>query len=375
MLLELGASVDLVDCEGNTPLHYAAAYGNGNLIKLLIHRGANAFTKNDLGYTPSDFAYSFEVEQQIQNTVRGVLEANKRARKPKLMLSSLSTIRTPEDSDGESEGPPSLPPKSKCQLQQPHQVTPFTPKALKLQPAAIPQTPMTARSGTSTSRAMAFPTPPSVASPSVLEPSLQLDTQSSQTLQRIPTRDQNAQAGFQTSAALRAITSGATVPTSPAQSANPPLPSIRNVPMYRRQSSSNDTLTYSSNFSSSSQVTSPSESPVPRIGSTFSKLPSSPPPAHPLPPVPHTAKSTTSSLVNRFKRTDSSSSSGKKSPTDFNAMHQRLRGPKHQGSLVDLSSHARAGSPTTTSSTPPLTPVAKTLTALQFGRSRARAGT
>ena len=81
MLLNLGASVKHVDRDGNSCLHHAAAYGHIPIVRLLLHRGADAFTKNNSGYTASDYAYSFEVEQEIQNTVRSILETNKRARK------------------------------------------------------------------------------------------------------------------------------------------------------------------------------------------------------------------------------------------------------------------------------------------------------
>ena len=40
MLLELGADVDLADFAGDAPLHVAAAWGHGDIARLLILRGA-----------------------------------------------------------------------------------------------------------------------------------------------------------------------------------------------------------------------------------------------------------------------------------------------------------------------------------------------
>lgn len=393
MLLELGASVDLVDCEGNTPLHYAAAYGNANLVKLLIHRGANAFTKNDLGYTASDFAYSFEVEQQIQNTVRAVLEANKRARKPKLHLPSLSSGAKPSPdgpSSGEFEEPPLEPPKLGSPAMHPPPSSPFVPKALKLQAVAIPQSPVTpGPTSASTPRAArTLPTPPSIKSPSCGLPqsSPKLDPQSSRALQRIFARDQNAQAGFQTSTAIRSVMSPVAMGSvataglaSPLKLANPPI-SVRSIPMQRRhRSSSTESLSYGSSMSSASQLVSPSTSPVLGLGISTSAAPLPPSPASPLPPPPLSAKSATSSIMSRFTRSTTHTGTTTSTPppsstaNDYNFIHQRFKGPKHHASLVDLRTSAAA--PSSTSSAPPLTPTIKTPTAIHFGRSRTRAGT
>lgn len=82
-LVSLGASVEAEDDSGDTPLHYAASYGHLAVVSRLLHLGASAFAKNNLGYSASDVAFSFEVEQMIQDTVRSALEANKRVRSVK----------------------------------------------------------------------------------------------------------------------------------------------------------------------------------------------------------------------------------------------------------------------------------------------------
>ena len=42
----------LQDSKGNTPLHYAAGYGRGEVVLLLLDAGANAAAKNATGKTP-----------------------------------------------------------------------------------------------------------------------------------------------------------------------------------------------------------------------------------------------------------------------------------------------------------------------------------
>ena len=58
VLLDAGAQLDLQDIHGNTPLFKAvfASNGNGDMIKLLRARGANAFCENKHGQTPVGLA-------------------------------------------------------------------------------------------------------------------------------------------------------------------------------------------------------------------------------------------------------------------------------------------------------------------------------
>ena len=41
---------------GWTPLHFAAAFGHKEIVKLLVAKGADVNTKNENGYTPLDLA-------------------------------------------------------------------------------------------------------------------------------------------------------------------------------------------------------------------------------------------------------------------------------------------------------------------------------
>lgn len=40
------------DSKGNTPLHYAAGYGRGEFIEVLLEAGCNGSTPNSKGHTP-----------------------------------------------------------------------------------------------------------------------------------------------------------------------------------------------------------------------------------------------------------------------------------------------------------------------------------
>jgi ankyrin repeat protein len=57
-LLDGGAHVDVVNVFGNTPLWTAVfnSNGRGDLISLLLNRGANPFHLNEAGRTPVDLA-------------------------------------------------------------------------------------------------------------------------------------------------------------------------------------------------------------------------------------------------------------------------------------------------------------------------------
>lgn len=55
-LLAVGADVDAADDQGWTPLHGAAAYGNGPLADLLLRAGARADARTKQGKVPADFA-------------------------------------------------------------------------------------------------------------------------------------------------------------------------------------------------------------------------------------------------------------------------------------------------------------------------------
>ena len=57
ILLEAGADVNTLDRRGATPLHHAAGEGRGDIVRLLLARGANPSYRDD-GWeaTPLDWA-------------------------------------------------------------------------------------------------------------------------------------------------------------------------------------------------------------------------------------------------------------------------------------------------------------------------------
>ena len=50
-LIAKGAFVDQRDCDGNTPLMFAAFYGNKSIVEYLITHGANIKARNNIGST------------------------------------------------------------------------------------------------------------------------------------------------------------------------------------------------------------------------------------------------------------------------------------------------------------------------------------
>ncbi|KAG8718514.1 hypothetical protein FRC08_005113 [Ceratobasidium sp. 394] len=78
MLLDLGADFDLPDQQGNTPLHYASAWGHVQAVQLLIERGCQFAARNNEGFTASDYAYSISTMNTLQDTVRAQFEVNKK---------------------------------------------------------------------------------------------------------------------------------------------------------------------------------------------------------------------------------------------------------------------------------------------------------
>ncbi|KAH8919838.1 hypothetical protein BT69DRAFT_1352642 [Atractiella rhizophila] len=83
ILLDLGADIDLPDSKGNTPLHHASMWGHLPIVKLLIERGCSFASKNNDHFTASEYAYSFEVMNKLQEYGRAYFESSKRQRKQK----------------------------------------------------------------------------------------------------------------------------------------------------------------------------------------------------------------------------------------------------------------------------------------------------
>jgi ankyrin repeat protein len=52
MLLEAGAGIESTLLDGQTALHLAARYDHGETVKLLLKRGADIGTRDEVGQTP-----------------------------------------------------------------------------------------------------------------------------------------------------------------------------------------------------------------------------------------------------------------------------------------------------------------------------------
>lgn len=420
ILLSLGASVEAEDDAGDTPLHYAASYGHLPIISRLLHLGASAFAKNNLGYSPSDVAFSFEVEQAIQDTVRSALEVNKRLRSVKnsaiaagsVPRSRHNNLSDEEDSEVDEQTIMSGSPLPRSQTPKSVVASPSTrlPGRPHISGSTHPALSISTNSLSPSINPFSTPTG-KVSSQDLPLPSPFLDPESSKALQRILARDQNAQAGFQAAAALKSLVGSAIpsdVPSSPYSaiskesgyfSSRPP-PSIR-----RGRSSSNEVTSGSYSSSSATAVSSPSSSPkmatrrLPKsetLSATFIPLgalvgSSVIPPVPPLPVLPHSVlptlpsstKTSTSSFVNKLKRTGSASAavsarpSGMVSPLDAGFAADQItsfgrRSLKHHASLADLRSHHA-----NTSNQPEPVPsqisfISKTTF---FSKSRTRSGT
>lgn len=109
MLCDLGADVDLADNEGNTPLHYASAWGHIPIVQLLIERGCQYSARNNEGFTPSDYAYSTSTRDTLQDTARAQYELNKKARRN---VFAQAAARGTEWGGASSPLPPPPPPKA-----------------------------------------------------------------------------------------------------------------------------------------------------------------------------------------------------------------------------------------------------------------------
>merc|ERR1711939_1254118 len=56
LLLRSKANIDDVDSDGNSAVHYAAAYGRCELLEFVLAAGMDASSKNSTGKTPLDLA-------------------------------------------------------------------------------------------------------------------------------------------------------------------------------------------------------------------------------------------------------------------------------------------------------------------------------
>lgn len=77
-LLSAGALPDLTDDRGNTALHYAAQWNRRPVVDTLLASGANYLARNEAGWLPSDVAYDFSLQREIQDKVRELAESQKK---------------------------------------------------------------------------------------------------------------------------------------------------------------------------------------------------------------------------------------------------------------------------------------------------------
>lgn len=77
LLLELGATLDQGDYEGNRPLHYAAAYNQLIVVQLLIERGCVFAAKNLLGFTAADYAWNTSLKSALEAFARAQFDVQR----------------------------------------------------------------------------------------------------------------------------------------------------------------------------------------------------------------------------------------------------------------------------------------------------------
>ncbi|CAG8521018.1 4011_t:CDS:2 [Ambispora gerdemannii] len=76
-----GADINQTDYDGNTALHYAAAWNRFEAVTLLIERGIIFAGKNIAGWTALDYSYSVEIESHIQERARAQFEESRISRR------------------------------------------------------------------------------------------------------------------------------------------------------------------------------------------------------------------------------------------------------------------------------------------------------
>jgi ankyrin repeat protein len=72
-LIEHGANINVMDINGNTPLHHAVDKGHSDIVRLLLDNHADII-KNNWGYTPLDFAKENGDENGDENIVEMLRE-------------------------------------------------------------------------------------------------------------------------------------------------------------------------------------------------------------------------------------------------------------------------------------------------------------
>lgn len=80
-LIDNDADKDVVDTQGNSPLHYASAYGHVDTLKLLLESGCAFNVRNAEGFTAAEFAYTERVFVELESTARAVSEGRRRQKR------------------------------------------------------------------------------------------------------------------------------------------------------------------------------------------------------------------------------------------------------------------------------------------------------
>ncbi|ORX44111.1 ankyrin [Hesseltinella vesiculosa] len=65
-LLSISADIDHTDNEGNSALHYAAAWGHPKVMELLISQGCHVDLQNHSHFTAADYAYSLAIKDHLR---------------------------------------------------------------------------------------------------------------------------------------------------------------------------------------------------------------------------------------------------------------------------------------------------------------------
>jgi len=67
LLIDYGADINMIDSDGDTPLHRAASQGSLEIVKALLNAGADVDVKNDMGLKAASVAKIAELSSLDEN--------------------------------------------------------------------------------------------------------------------------------------------------------------------------------------------------------------------------------------------------------------------------------------------------------------------